>query len=336
MVTPQGGVIKATKAVVMFQTLGVQNDSVLKDNTEVVDIKKDQSTEESPSQFNQWKLSPITGRLTKSMKINTIENGFPNFASHGDPPIYGTPSFEFPGLIKIPINDGSACEPEERTWEAPPDMWIHCANVLETIRGLVDNNGLITQSCMHSMTPDKDYVIDFLGGEFGENAVVAGGFFGHGFKMAPVVGRILAELVASGTTEGINLTHFMIAKFEKNLRGNYPLPNVNKAYSMVLWVERQRQVNLGMVEAGDSSALLGKLYDNRYGSGPKNNLRRKGPFDKRHLNCDHCHKTGHTKENCFKLHVAPDWYKDLTDQRKRSGNGGRIYVATEDTGNSTT
>ncbi|KAL0400307.1 UNVERIFIED_CONTAM: Retrovirus-related Pol polyprotein from transposon RE1 [Sesamum radiatum] len=115
-----------------------------------------------------------------------------------------------------------------------------------------------------------------------------------------------------------------------------PLPNVNKAYSMVLRVERQRQVNLGMVEAGDSSALLGKLYDNRYGSGPKNNLRRKGPFDKRFLNCDHCHRTGHTKENCFKLHGAPDWYKDLAEQRKRSGNGGRAYVATEDTGSSAT
>ncbi|KAL0427791.1 UNVERIFIED_CONTAM: hypothetical protein Slati_2953900 [Sesamum latifolium] len=44
--------------------------------------------------------------------------------------------------------------------------------------------------------------------------------------------------------------------------------------------------------------------------------------------------TGHTKENCFKLHEAPDWYKDLTDQQRRNGNGGRAYVATEDVGNS--
>ncbi|KAL0345578.1 UNVERIFIED_CONTAM: hypothetical protein Sradi_4389100 [Sesamum radiatum] len=68
------------------------------------------------------------------------------------------------------------------------------------------------------------------------------------------------------------------------------LPSVNKAYSMILRPERQRQVNLGMIDAGDTLALLGKIYDNRTSSGPKNTLRRKCPFDKRHLNCDHCHE----------------------------------------------
>ncbi|KAL0427718.1 UNVERIFIED_CONTAM: putative sarcosine oxidase [Sesamum latifolium] len=79
----------------------------------------------------------------------TIENDFPTFGSHGDPLIHGTPR-GIPGLIKIPIDDGGACEPEERTWVAPPDMLDSLREcVRERFGGLVDSNGLvITQSCM--------------------------------------------------------------------------------------------------------------------------------------------------------------------------------------------
>ncbi|KAL0315298.1 UNVERIFIED_CONTAM: putative sarcosine oxidase [Sesamum radiatum] len=225
MVTPQGGVVKATKAVAMFQTLGVQNDAMLKDNKEVIDIKKNQSTGEivvftrADEKFRAkkcWKSPPITGRLTKAITIN---KDFPTFGSHGDPPIYDTPSLEFSGLIKIHIDDGGACEPEERTWAAPPDILDLLRECIrERFGGLVDSNGpVITQSCMYSMTPDKDYVINFLRGEFGKEAVVIGGFSGHGFKMALVVGQ---ELVASGTKEGVDQAHFRIPRFKKNLRGN--------------------------------------------------------------------------------------------------------------------
>ncbi|KAL0400627.1 UNVERIFIED_CONTAM: Retrovirus-related Pol polyprotein from transposon RE1 [Sesamum latifolium] len=39
--------------------------------------------------------------------------------------------------------------------------------------------------------------------------------------------------------------------------------------------------------------------------------------------------TGHSKDTCFKLHGVPDWYKELTDQKKRNGDGGRAYMAHE-------
>lgn len=82
--------------------------------------------------------------------------------------------------------------------------------------GLVESDGpVITHSCMYSMTPDGDYVIDFLGGEFGEDVVVAAGFSGHGFKMAPLVGRVAAEMVGSGAVEGVHLSHFRVARFEE-------------------------------------------------------------------------------------------------------------------------
>ncbi|KZV31696.1 putative sarcosine oxidase-like [Dorcoceras hygrometricum] len=255
--TQDGGVLKPTKAVAMFQTLALRHGAVLRDGTEVVNIEKDKENGEivvcarEGGHFRSRKCVITAGSWTKSLvgkvrglilpiqpletsviywKINpghedkfTIENGFPTFASYGDPYIYGTPALEFPGLIKIPVHGGRACEPNERTW-APDQETVE--TLREWIKGrfgeAVDSDKPVqTQSCMYSMTPDGDFVIDFLGGEFGEDAVVAGGFSGHGFKMAPVVGRIAAEMVATGVAGGVDLTCFRIARFEENFRGNF-------------------------------------------------------------------------------------------------------------------
>lgn len=56
VVTPHGGIIKAAKAVEMFQTLGVQNGVVLRDNTKVVDVKRDQPTGQGRSTLEQGKF----------------------------------------------------------------------------------------------------------------------------------------------------------------------------------------------------------------------------------------------------------------------------------------
>ncbi|PIN04194.1 FAD-dependent oxidoreductase [Handroanthus impetiginosus] len=256
VVTEHGGVIKPTKAVSMFQALALGNGAVLKDNTKVINIEKDGGTNEIFVVTEDGKnyrcrkciitAGPWTRRLIEKVrglalpiqplettvhywKINeghedkfTIENGFPSFAVYGAPYIYGTPSLEFPGLIKIPVHGGRTCEPEDRTWAAPAAL---VEKLREWIKGrfgdLVDGDKpVMTQSCMYSVTPDRDYVIDFLGGEFGQDAVVCGGFSGHGFKMAPVVGRIAAEMVETGRAEGVDLTHFRIGRFEGGSKGN--------------------------------------------------------------------------------------------------------------------
>jgi sarcosine oxidase / L-pipecolate oxidase len=84
---------------------------------------------------------------------------------------------------------------------------------------------VVRQACMYSITADKDFVIDFVGGEFGDDLVVGAGFSGHGFKMGPAVGRILAEMAIDGkarTAEeaGVELRHFRINRFHGNPTGN--------------------------------------------------------------------------------------------------------------------
>jgi sarcosine oxidase len=53
--------------------------------------------------------------------------------------------------------------------------------------------------CIYTLTPDRHFIIDRLPGA--EGVVLAAGFSGHGFKFAPVVGEVLADLVERGTTE---------------------------------------------------------------------------------------------------------------------------------------
>ncbi|KAL0462062.1 UNVERIFIED_CONTAM: hypothetical protein Slati_0093800 [Sesamum latifolium] len=73
--------------------------------------------------------------------------------------------------------------------------------------------------------------------------------------------------------------------------------------------------------------MLSKTYGYENNTGQKNTLRRKGPQDKRHLVCEYCHKAGHNKDTYFRLHGVPEWYKELNEQKKRGGNGGRAYIA---------
>jgi sarcosine oxidase len=61
-------------------------------------------------------------------------------------------------------------------------------------------NGALSaaKTCLYTMTPDGDFLIDRLPGA--TNVIVASPCSGHGFKFAPVIGEILADLATSGAT----------------------------------------------------------------------------------------------------------------------------------------
>lgn len=52
--------------------------------------------------------------------------------------------------------------------------------------------------CMYTLTPDRHFFIDLHPQH--DNVVIAGGFSGHGFKFASVVGEITADLATRGST----------------------------------------------------------------------------------------------------------------------------------------
>ncbi|XP_021755580.1 probable sarcosine oxidase [Chenopodium quinoa] len=256
VVSRGAGVIKPTKAVCMFQTLALLNGAILKDNMKVVDISRDMgsgcivvSTATGEKFYGRkcvvaagaWMnklVKAVTGREVPIQPLETticywrikeeyerdfsIDGRFPSFAGYGSPYIYGTPSLEYPSLIKVGVHGGRFCDPDKRTWIPDPELmdllklWVK-----ERFGGRVEHDRPVSsQSCMYSMTPDEDYVIDFLGGEFGKNVVIAGGFSGHGFKMGPVIGRVVADLVLLGEAKGVEMEHFKLARFDENPKGN--------------------------------------------------------------------------------------------------------------------
>ncbi len=73
------------------------------------------------------------------------------------------------------------------------------------IPGLADAAVIETKACYYCMTSDRDFILDRLT----DQLVIASGFSGHGFKFAPLIGRILSELVQKGEA-GYDISRFGI------------------------------------------------------------------------------------------------------------------------------
>ena len=120
----------------------------------------------------------------------------PENGKHG----YGFPAVDGPsGGVKAAIHGSDVeCTPETI------DRVIHEIDGAEVIRKLrprfptLDGEILKAQTCMYTMTPDEHFIL----GQHPESqrVSIACGFSGHGFKFAPVVGEILADLATTGQT----------------------------------------------------------------------------------------------------------------------------------------
>jgi len=66
------------------------------------------------------------------------------------------------------------------------------------------------QTCLYTVTPDRDFIIDRL--PDAPNIIVASPCSGHGFKFAPVIGEILADLATEGGT-GHDISRFRLSRF---------------------------------------------------------------------------------------------------------------------------
>jgi sarcosine oxidase len=67
-----------------------------------------------------------------------------------------------------------------------------------------------SQTCRYTMTPDGDFIIDRLPGA--PAIIVASPCSGHGFKFAPVLGEVLADLATADTTRH-DIARFRLDRF---------------------------------------------------------------------------------------------------------------------------
>jgi sarcosine oxidase len=73
-----------------------------------------------------------------------------------------------------------------------------------------DGRRLAATTCLYTMTPDGDFILDRLPGH--DAIIVASPCSGHGFKFAPVIGEILADLALDGATAH-DISRFALARF---------------------------------------------------------------------------------------------------------------------------
>jgi sarcosine oxidase, subunit beta len=67
---------------------------------------------------------------------------------------------------------------------------------------------------LYAITPDWHPIMDKLPNL--EGAYCAVGFSGHGFKMAPIVGQLMAELIVDGKASALDIGPLRFARFDEN------------------------------------------------------------------------------------------------------------------------
>ncbi|MGH7536167.1 MAG: N-methyl-L-tryptophan oxidase [Gemmatimonadales bacterium] len=131
---------------------------------------------------------------------------FPIWIWMDDPCFYGFPAFGEPGPKAGQDAGGQEVTADTRTFEVDQPARQRVVSFLERYLPSAVGPIIYTKTCLYTLTPDRDFVIDTVPGT-PEACVAIGG--GHGFKFASLIGRILSELAIDGRTDR-DLTPFRI------------------------------------------------------------------------------------------------------------------------------
>ena len=118
----------------------------------------------------------------------------------GDGVPYGLPALDGPGGgVKVAFHRrGLPCTPDALDRDVSAAEVEDIAAALRRRIPSLAGRFLRAVPCMYTNTPDDHFVIGAH--PHRPQVVVACGFCGHGFKFAPVIGEIVADLVTSGAT----------------------------------------------------------------------------------------------------------------------------------------
>jgi sarcosine oxidase len=133
---------------------------------------------------------------------------FPVWIWMDDPCYYGFPVFGEPGTKAAQDAGGKPVTPDARSFEPDP---ANAAGVRDFLaRYVPDALGpeIYTKTCLYTLTPDRDFVLDAV--PDAEGVFVAIGA-GHAFKFASLIGRTLSELAIDGRTD-VDLGPFSIER----------------------------------------------------------------------------------------------------------------------------
>ena len=137
-----------------------------------------------------------------------LPDRFPVWIWMDDPCFYGFPAYGEPGPKGAQDVGGDEVTADTRTFEPNPKTQQRLADFLSKyIPGAV-GPALYTKTCLYTLPPDRDFVLDSLPGH--PNVFIGLGA-AHAYKFASWFGRVFSELAIDGQTSS-NITPF---KFDR-------------------------------------------------------------------------------------------------------------------------
>jgi sarcosine oxidase len=134
---------------------------------------------------------------------------FPVWIWMDDPSFYGFPVFGEAGAVKVSQDAGGRpVDPDARGFDEDPSITRRVTEFLARRLPGALGPPRIVKSCLYTLTPDRDFVIDRLPEH--PNVSIAIGA-GHAYKFASLIGRILGELVLDGSTRS-SIADFTIGR----------------------------------------------------------------------------------------------------------------------------
>jgi sarcosine oxidase len=121
-----------------------------------------------------------------------------------DPSFYGLPSLEGTGLKIGQDVGGRPVGADDRSFDPDPAYSRRLRDFMSRLIPSGWDETLSEKTCLYTLTPDRDLVLDRLPGHPGA-AVGLGA--AHGFKFSPTAGRVLVDL-ATGEDPGLRLDLF--------------------------------------------------------------------------------------------------------------------------------
>lgn len=122
------------------------------------------------------------------------EDRLPVWIDHGERIVYGVPGNGWRGFKVADDTHGPAFDPDTTDRIPSPDgLAAARARLARRFPGLAGAPLLEARVCQYENTPDGRFILDRLPGA--DNAWIAGGGSGHGFKHGPAIGERVADLV---------------------------------------------------------------------------------------------------------------------------------------------
>ncbi len=122
---------------------------------------------------------------------------FPVWIWMDDPCYYGFPVFGEPATKVAQDAGGRPVTATTRTFDPDPENFARVDAFTRKYLPRAHGPVLLTKTCLYTLTPDRDFVIDRVPGQDGIHVAIGAG---HAFKFASVIGRIMSELAIGGRT----------------------------------------------------------------------------------------------------------------------------------------